>query len=30
MSEATMHAEENKVEGDALVYKVKELLQEGI
>ena len=30
MSEATMRAEEYKVEGDALVYKVKELLQEGI
>ena len=30
MSEATVCAEENKVEGDALVQKVKELLQEGI
>ena len=30
MSEATMRAEEYKVEGDALVHKVKELLQGGI
>ena len=29
MSEATIRAEEYKVEGDALVYKVKELVQEG-
>ncbi len=29
MSEATMRAEEYKVEGDALVHKVKELVQEG-
>ncbi len=29
MSEATMRAEEYKVEGDAIVHKVKELLQEG-
>ena len=29
MSEATIHAEEYKVEGDALVHKVKELVQEG-
>jgi hypothetical protein len=30
MSEATMRAEEYKVESEALVHKVKELLQEGI
>ena len=29
MSEATIRAEEYKVEGDALVYKVKELVREG-
>ena len=29
MSEATMRADEYKVEGEALVHKVKELLQEG-
>ena len=29
MSEATIRAEEYKVECDALVYKVKELVQEG-
>jgi hypothetical protein len=29
MSEVTVHTEENKVEGDALVHKVKELVLEG-
>ena len=29
MSEATIRAEEYKVEGDALVHIVKELVQEG-
>jgi hypothetical protein len=29
MSEATMRAEEYQVEGDALVYKVKEVDHEG-